>query len=493
MRFRFTFSISGLILAYMRFHNTLTKTKETFESLYPGKVGMYTCGPTVYDYAHIGNFRAYVFSDTIRRLLEHEGYEVRLIKNITDVGHLTEDDLAQGDSGEDKVARKAAAEKKTPEAIARFYEEAFKSDEERMNIIPAQFFPRATAHIPHIIRMVETLITNGHAYEVNGNVFYDVTSFPNYGRLSGNTLENLKIGARLEEHPDKRNPWDFALWLSAPKEHLMRWPSPWGDGYPGWHIECSAMSLEYLGDTLDIHTGGEDHIFPHHEAEIAQSEGTTRKPFSRFFMHERHMLVDGEKMSKSKGNFYTLQDIVDKEYSPMDLRLLYLSAHYRSQMNFTWDSLSQARKNRESLAMMRERLTSAPEMAGTDVAAEPKTAFLAAMQDDLNTPLALSALLSFANRTNASLDRNEPFNTIAARAFLDEALSLFGMRFETTVLSEKVQELIGRRESARKAKDFALADRLRDEIAALGVTVKDSVSVRDLPQDMKMRKKNEAQ
>jgi cysteinyl-tRNA synthetase len=475
----------------MRFHNTLTKKKEEFEPLHPGKVGMYTCGPTVYDYAHIGNFRAYVFSDTIRRLLEHEGYEVRLIKNITDVGHLTEDDLAQGDSGEDKAARRAAAEKKTPEAIARFYEEAFKSDEERMNIIPAQFFPRATAHIPHIIRMVETLITNGHAYEVNGNVFYDVTSFPDYGKLSGNTLENLKTGARLEEHPDKRNPWDFALWLSAPKEHLMHWPSPWGEGYPGWHIECSAMSLEYLGDTLDIHTGGEDHIFPHHEAEIAQSEGTTGKPFSRFFMHERHMLVDGEKMSKSKGNFYTLQDIVDKGYSPMDLRLLYLSAHYRSQMNFTMESLSQARKNRESLAMIRERLTAAPVTTGTDIAAEPKAAFLAAMQDDLNTPLALSALLGFANRTNAALDQNEPFDTIAARAFLDEALSLFGMRFETTVLSEKVQELIGRRESARKAKDFALADRLRDEIAALGVSVKDSVSVRDLPQDMKIRKKND--
>lgn len=468
----------------MRFHNTLTRKKEEFEPLHPGKVGMYTCGPTVYDYAHIGNFKAYVFSDTIRRLLEHEGYEVRLIKNITDVGHLTEDDLAQGDSGEDKVARKAAAEKKTPEEIARFYEEAFRTDEERMNILPARFFPRATAHIPHMIRMIEILISKGHAYEVKGNVFYDVTSFPAYGRLSGNTLENLKTGARLEEHPDKRNPWDFALWLRAPKGHLMKWPSPWGEGYPGWHIECSAMSLEYLGDTLDIHTGGEDHIFPHHEAEIAQSEGTTGKPFSRFFMHERHILVDGQKMSKSKGNFYTLQDIVDKGFSPMDLRLLYLSAHYRSQMNFSWDSLSQARKNRETLANFRERLSDTPERSGTDIASTSRDGFLSAMQDDLNTPLALSVLLGFVNRINVAIDSDEPFDTGSALTFLDEALSLFGMRFEskpTVADSDEIRDLVARREQARKEKDFALADRLRDELAARGVQVRDSVVAKDFP------------
>ncbi len=475
----------------MRFYNTLSKKKEEFTPLNPGKVGMYTCGPTVYDFAHIGNLRAYVFSDTIRRLLEHEGYEVRLIKNITDVGHLTEDDLAQGDSGEDKVARKAAKEKKTPEEIARFYEDAFRSDEERMNIIPAQFFPRATAHIPHIIRMVETLIAKGHAYEVNGNVFYDVTSFPDYGKLSGNTLENLKIGARLEEHPDKRNPWDFALWLSAPKGHLMHWPSPWGEGYPGWHIECSAMSQEYLGDTLDIHTGGEDHIFPHHEAEIAQSEGTTGKPFSRFFMHERHILVDGQKMSKSKGNSYILQDIIDKGFSPMDLRLLYLSAHYRSQMNFTWDSLAQARKNRETLANFRERIVSTPKMDGTDIAADSRTAFLEAMRDDLNTPLALSALLGFVNRVNAALDRKESFDMTAAAGFLDEALGLFGMRFESSSVisdSDEIRDLVARRERARTEKDFALADRLRDELAARGIQIRDSVSAKDIVPKPKISK-----
>lgn len=214
----------------IRFYNTLGKEKQDFEPLYPGKVNMYSCGPTVYDYAHIGNLRAYVFSDTIRRLLEHEGYEVKLIMNITDVGHLTADDLAQGDSGEDKIAKRAESEKKTPEEIARFYEDAFHRDMKELNILPAQYYPRATAHIPTMIRMIETLIVSGHAYGVNGNVFYDVTSFPDYGKLSGNTIEKLKADSRLEVHPDKKNAWDFALWLKAPKEHLMRWPTPWGEG-----------------------------------------------------------------------------------------------------------------------------------------------------------------------------------------------------------------------------------------------------------------------
>lgn len=465
----------------LRFYNTLGNEKQEFVPLHPGKVGMYSCGPTVYNFAHIGNLRAFVFSDTVRRLLEHDGYEVKHIINITDVGHLTEDDLAQGDSGEDKIERRAEAEKKTPEEIAHFYEDAFHHDTETMNVLPAHFFPRATTHIPHMIRLIGTLIERGHAYEANGNVFYDVTSFPEYGKLSGNTLEQLRTGARLEEHPDKRNPWDFALWLKAPKEHLMKWPSPWGEGYPGWHIECSAMSQEYLGNTLDIHTGGEDHIFPHHEAEIAQSEGATGQPFSRFFMHERHILVDGEKMSKSKGNFYTLENVTERGYSPMDLRLLYLSAHYRSQMNFTWSAMDQARKNRETLANFRERLT---ETAGTgpDIATESREAFLSAMRDDLNTPLALSVLLGFAKKVNALLDSGEPFDTAKARVFLDEALGLFGIVVEERMLSDQVRDLMKRREEARKAKDFETADRLRDEIAALGVTVRDSVLAKDLPE-----------
>lgn len=458
----------------MVFYNTLTKKKEAFEPIQKGKVGMYACGPTVYDYIHIGNLRAYVFSDTVRRALEHEGYEVRLIRNITDVGHMTDDDIAQGDTGEDKMEKKARAEHKSPADIAAFYEDYFHGAETDMNLLPAHFYPRATAHVTQMIRMIETLIAGGHAYEKNGNVFFDVTSFAGYGHLSGNTLEQLKVGARLEEHPDKRNPWDFALWLKAPKEHTMHWPSPWGEGYPGWHIECSAMSLEYLGDSFDIHTGGEDNIFPHHEAEIAQSECATGKPFVRYWLHNRHLLVDGEKMSKSKGNFYTLEDIVEKGYSPTDLRMLFLSAHYRSQMNFTWDGLAQAKKNRETLASLADRLEDAGASTGPDIAAEPREKFLVAVQDDLNTPLALSILLEFSTTANTALDRQDAFDAKPAIAFLKEAFGLFGLKREKESAPPEVRKLAALRESARLDKDFTAADELRDRILAAGWTVEDT-------------------
>src|SRR3989339_617698 len=333
----------------LKLYNTLTKQKEEFKPLHKGKVSIYTCGPTVYDYIHIGNLRSFTTADILRRYLEYSGYEVRHIKNITDVGHLTQDDIAQADTGEDKIQKKAIAEKKTPEEIARFYTDAFHRDEDAMNILRAHFFPKATAHVPQMIKTIETLIKKGYAYEKNGNVFFDVTSFKDYGKLSGNTLTELKVGARLEEHPDKKNPWDFALWLKARPDHLLQWDSPWSRGYPGWHIECSAMATEYLGDTLDIHTGGEDNIFPHHEAEIAQSECFSGKKFVNFWVHTRHLLVEGEKMSKSKGNFYTPQDIRKKGFDPMHLRLLYLSSHYRKNLDFSWKAMEQARANFERI------------------------------------------------------------------------------------------------------------------------------------------------
>lgn len=478
----------------MRFYNTLTKQKEVFEPLFPGKVGMYACGPTVYDYIHIGNLRAYVLSDTVRRVLEHAGYEVRLIRNITDVGHMTGDDIAQGDSGEDKMEKKAKAEHKTPAEIAVFYEDYFHATEERMNLLPAHFYPRATAHVAQMMRMIEGLIRSGHAYESNGNVFFDVTSFPNYGELSGNSLEHLKVGARLEEHPDKRNPWDFALWLKAPADHLMRWPSPWSEGYPGWHIECSAMSMEYLGDTMDIHMGGEDNIFPHHEAEIAQSECATGKPFARYWIHNRHLLVDGVKMSKSKGNFYKLEDITEKGFSPMDLRLLLLSSHYRSQMNFTWESLSSARKNKETLFTLAERLESAssviaspPEVdklreGSQDLSVDAKKNFFEAMEDDLNTPLALSVLLGFVNKTNVALDTETSIDTKRALGFLSEVFLVFGITRETVMVPAEIKKLADERETARIAKDFSASDVLRDKILAAGWTVEDT------PQGPKLKK-----
>ncbi|MBP5993765.1 MAG: cysteine--tRNA ligase [Candidatus Moranbacteria bacterium] len=458
----------------MQLHNTLTKSKELFEPINPGKVGLYTCGPTVYDFAHIGNLRSFVFSDTLRRVLERAGYEVRHIKNITDVGHMTADDVAQGDSGEDKIAKKALSEHKTPEEIARFYEERFREDEAAMHILPAHYFPRATAHIPHMIKTIEALIESGHAYEKNGNVFFDVTSFKPYGALSGNTLEKLKVGARLEEHPDKRHPWDFALWLKAPAGHLMHWTSPWSEGYPGWHIECSSMSQEYLGDSFDIHTGGEDNIFPHHEAEIAQSECSTGKPFVRYWIHSRHILVDGTKMSKSKGNFYRLADILERGFTPMDLRLSFLSAHYRSQMNFTWESLEQARKNKESIFKAYARVESAA-MTETGLSAAPfLERFIAACEDDLNTPLGLAILQELVREVNSRLDAGESLRADVRSAF-EMIFSVFGLAIEASAsVPTDILALAEAREAARSAKDFTEADRLRDEVATRGYTIEDT-------------------
>jgi cysteinyl-tRNA synthetase len=459
------------------FYNTLAKNKESFEPLHKGKVGMYVCGPTVYDHLQIGNIRSYVFSDTLRRVLEDEGYEVRMIKNITDVGHLTNDDLDQGDSGEDKIARKAAKEHKTPLEISAFYEESFHQTEKALNILPAHYFPRATAHVKQMITLIESLIAKGHAYESNGNVFLDVTTFPDYGVLSGNNLANLKVGARLEEHPDKHHPWDFALWLKAPATHLMHWPSPWSEGYPGWHIECSAMSMEYLGDTLDIHTGGEDNIFPHHEAEIVQSEGVTGKPFVRYWVHARHLLVDGQRMGKSKGNFYTLEDIAVKGFDPMDLRMLFLGAHYRTQMNFTWDALAQAKKNRETLENTRKRLTRDGVDGGLFRADDELQVIRAAFQDDLNTPLALTHVLELCKTLNSKIDAREALDKNRLVVVWDIVYTLFGLN--TTVeeaLPKEVATLVEKRKQARLDKDFTLSDSLRDELLALGYRAEDTAT-----------------
>jgi len=462
-------------------YNTLTKTKENFKSLNPGKVGMYTCGPTVYGYVHIGNIRAYLLSDTIRRYLEYMGFEVRLIKNITDVGHLTDDDVAQGDSGEDKMIKAALLEKKTPEEIARFYEEYFKQTEKELNILPAHFFPRATAHVPQMIKIVEGLIEKGFAYEKNGNVFFDVTKFEEYGRLSGNTLDNLKIGARIEEHPDKKNPWDFALWIKAPETHAMKWPSPWSVGYPGWHIECSAMSTEYLGNTIDIHTGAEDNIFPHHEAEIAQTECYTGKQYVRYWLHLRHLLVDGQKMAKSKGNFYKLEDIKDKGYSAMDLRMLFLSSHYRSRLNFSWDALEQAHKNLQRIndfVLNLEAVTTRniESVETFDVSAYQEK-FEVAMDDDLNTPLALAITYEIITEVNKKIDE-EVLSSEDAKKILvlwKKINSVFGFVLNGQAeIPEEIKKLVAEREAARNGKDFKKSDELRKLIEQHGFILEDT-------------------
>ena len=461
-------------------YNTLNKKKEEFKPINPGKVSMYTCGPTVYDYIHIGNFKSYMTPDVLRRYLEYGGYEVRQIKNITDVGHLTADDVAQGDSGEDKIEKKALKEQKTPAEIAEFYEQYFHAVEKELNILPAHYFPRATAHVPQMIKIIETLIAKCFAYEKNGNVFFDVTKFPEYGKLSGNTLENLKVGARLEEHPDKKNPWDFALWLKAPKEHLLRWDSQWSVGYPGWHIECSAMSTEYLGDTMDIHTGGEDNIFPHHEAEIAQTECATGAKFVNYWIHTRHLLIDGAKMSKSKGNFYRLEDLKEKGYSAMDFRMFLLSGHYRSQLNFTWASMDQAKTNLQKIndfVLNMEALATAPSTETTFDLVPYQEKFEMAMNDDLNTPLALSIWYELMTAANKLIIESQLNGADAKKilSFWKRINSVFGFVLRGQVeIPQEITDLIKARETARQNKDFQTSDKIRDEIDRLGYIVEDT-------------------
>ncbi len=455
-------------------YNTLTKKKEVFEPLKAGEVKMYTCGQTVYDYVHIGNLRYHVMTDTLRRVLEASGFKVTHVKNITDVGHLTADDLGQGDSGEDKLIKKAKKEGKTPEEIARFFTDYFHQAAGVMNILPPHVEPRATEYVSQMIEFIQRLIEKDFAYEKNGNVFFDVTKFERYGTLSGNTLDKLKVGARLEEHPDKKNPWDFALWLKAPTGHLMHWPSPWSEGYPGWHIECSAMNLATLGTTIDIHTGGEDNIFPHHEAEIAQSECSNGEKFVRYWVHARHLLVDGQKMSKSKGNFYKLEDVIGRGFSPMDLRMLYLSAHYRSQMNFTWEALEQAKKNKDYLFKTFQRLEK--ELGNNTLEKTPGGSnhflrFKEAIDDDLNTPDALAICLDYAREINLHLDQN--LGAIEDLDTLKKMFSLFGSVQEAIEIPEEVTKLLEERRVARANKDFARSDILRDKIFQFGFIVED--------------------
>ncbi|MFH1420742.1 MAG: cysteine--tRNA ligase, partial [Candidatus Aenigmatarchaeota archaeon] len=383
----------------IKFYNTLTKKKETFEPLSKKTVTMYNCGPTVYFYIHIGNARAFVFADTLRRWLEFRGFEVKQIINITDVGHMTMDADIASNKGEDKLEKEAKKEKKDPWQIADFYTKAFVEDCKQLKLEEPMKLPKATEHIKEMIEIIEKLIKNKHAYVIGNNVYYDVTTFPKYGQLSGNTLEQLKAGARLAVKDEKRNPYDFALWIHDSK-HIMQWDSPWGAGYPGWHIECSAMSTKYLGETIDIHTGGEDNIFPHHECEIAQSEGANKKTFVRYWMHTRFLLVDGEKMSKSKGNFFTVRDILEKGYSPLALRYVLVSAQYRTPMNFTFDSLKAAQNTLDKLrdfVIMVENIAPAKNENSAEKENKKIDEILdrtykkieESMDDDLNTPAAL--------------------------------------------------------------------------------------------------------
>jgi len=458
-----------------KLYNTYSKKKEIFKPQNPPKVTLYDCGPTVYFYAHIGNMWRYIVSDILRRVLEYNGYKVKQARNLTDVGHLTEDDLLAADTGEDRMEVAAKREKKTPYQIAEFYTKAFFKDTDRLNILRPDVSPKATEHISEMIEIIKTLEKKGYAYWAGDKYFvYDISKFKRYGKLSGKKLEELRAGARLEPVPEKKNPFDFSLWIKDPK-HIMHWDSPWGKGYPGWHIECSAMSMKYLGKTLDIHTGGEDNIFPHHENEIAQSEAANGKRFVRYWLHVRHNLVDGKKMSKSKGNYYLLSDIVDKGYDPLAYRYLCLNTHYRSNLNFTWDALRGAsialQKMREAIKEL--RLKANPPTGGRkskiNITKEYKKKFLGSINDDLNIPGALG--LTWQLIKDEKVSQKEKYKLLLD---FDKVFGLDLAKVKETEIPEKAKDLAQLREKYRKSGDFKKADEIRKEILEIGYKVEDT-------------------
>jgi cysteinyl-tRNA synthetase len=455
----------------LELYNTFTRQKEPFETLEEGVVRMYNCGPTVYGRPHIGNLRTFLFADLLRRWLEYRGYDVHQVMNITDVGHLVDD----ADEGEDKLAVQARREELDPWAIASRYAAEFEADRQALGFREAMAYPRATEYIPEMLEMVEGLVESGHGYVVGGDVYFDVESFPNYGELSGNRLEDLEAGARIEVRTEKRNPADFALWKSD-EHHLMKWPSPYGPhGFPGWHIECSAMARKLLGDQIDIHTGGEDNIFPHHECEIAQSESFTEKRFARFWMHAKFLQVDGGKMSKSLGNVYVLDDIVARGFEPRHLRFALLRGHYRQPLNFTWKVMEEARaflEHLDRLAQDLARLADSPKDSGVELVLAARAQLEAAMDDDLAVPRALAAIASL--RPSVQAGQLSGAGAAAGLRLLEDFDAVFGVvRFETAGLEASVEDRIAAREAARAAKDWAESDRIRDELLAEGITLED--------------------
>lgn len=463
----------------MKIYNSLSHEEEPFTPLEDGTVRMYNCGPTVYSEPHIGNFRSFLVADVLRRYLEYAGYDVRQVMNITDVGHLQEN----GEETEDKLEVAARREQKDVWEIADYYTDVFLDLIDVLNIKRADKYPRATQHVDDMIDVVKTLLDNGHAYEVDGEVYYDVHSFPEYGKLSRNTLEDLEAGHRIDVDPKKKDPRDFALWKQDP-DHQMQWDSPWGKGFPGWHVECSTMANKYLGASIDVHTGGEDNIFPHHECEIAQAEAATGKPFVKYWVHIRHFLIDGEKMSKSLGNFYTVRDILEMGYDPEVLRLSLIRAHYRQNMNFRKDQLDDCQKQIDQLTGFRDRLLDVADQNGDEDVGDvverhcrdAKEAFDGALADDLNVSGAIGALFEFMHAINR--DRPQPTAGEAARVVdqleaFDEVLAVLPDR-ETAELTPEQEELIEQREQARNNGNYERADGIRDELLEQGVVIEDT-------------------
>jgi cysteinyl-tRNA synthetase len=457
-----TGSIGSALSSAVRVYNTLTRRKEDFRPLQPGRVSIYSCGPTVYRYVHIGNLRTFLFADLLCRVLEFCGYEVRQVMNITDVGHLTEDDF---DRGEDKMLLSARLEKKSPREIADFYTAAFLADIALVNIRPAAVYPRATGYIDRMLSIIATLIARGHAYEAEGNVYYDIATFDRYGSLSRNSTEKLLRGVRGEVDPRKRHPGDFTLWKAAGEHRLQSWDSPYGRGFPGWHIECSAMSTALLGERFDIHTGGVDNVFPHHEAEIAQSEGAVGHQVVDYWMHGDHLLLSGARMAKSAGNFFRISELVEQGFDPLSFRYVALQARYRTKLNFSLDVLAGADRALRQLRDHVAEWTTGPDGARGDFAER----FEAAISDDLDLPSAM-ALVAEIGRSDLP-----PAAKAALLLDFDRVLGLdLGRSIGGAQLPDGAAELLRRRERARAEKDFATSDALRSGLADLGVLVSDT-------------------
>ncbi|MEM6429568.1 MAG: cysteine--tRNA ligase [Deinococcota bacterium] len=466
----------------LKIYNTLSRQKETFTPLVPGMVGMYSCGPTVYSEPHLGHARGPVVLDVVRRWFEHEGYRVRLVYNITDVGHLTDD----GDEGEDKMLKRAKLEKLEPMEVAEKYFWKYFDNLAKLQVRRPDIVPRASGHIPEQIELTQALLDAGHAYEVNGSVYFDVSSWPDYGELSGRNTDDALEGTRVEVRSEKRNPQDFALWKRAEPNHIMRWNSPWGEGFPGWHIECSAMSTKYLGDEFDIHGGGLDLTFPHHECEIAQAKAAG-KGFARYWIHWNFITLSGEKMAKSKGHFVTLEELLTQN-DPQAVRFHLLNTHYRTPSDFSPESLQASAQGLKRIQESQREVSrllagETPDLPEQDPLARFRERFQEGMNDDFNTPQAIAALFDGTREINAHINTQPEASFLAAaQAFykdlLDNVLGLpltaDGPSHSKDTLDGLVGMIAEQRQKARLARDFRTADGLRKRLAELGVTLEDT-------------------
>jgi len=467
----------------LRIYNSLTRKKEEFKPLNEGRVHIYVCGPTVYDYPHIGHAKSYVSFDVVVRYFRYLGYKVRYVQNITDVGHLL-------DTGEDRILKGAKREKIEPMELVERYTRAYFEAMDALNVQRPDISPHASCHIPEQIELVQKLLEKGYAYEVNGSVYFDVSKWPEYGKLSGRKVEDQQAGARVDVNPEKRHPADFALWKRAEPEHLMQWNSPWGKGYPGWHIECSVMSMKYLGETFDIHGGGMENQFPHHECEIAQSEAATGKPFARYWMHNNMVLVNGVKMSKSLGNFTTIAQALET-YSGEQIRFFILQTHYRSPVDFSDEAIKAAGQGLDRLVTAYRNIDYAIQNAPNGDASERVSQltkdttdrFKQEMDDDFNTPAAIGSLFEFAKEVNKLLVEDKTLTRGSLNAlqktFKELAGDVLGILPQKEAVTEisvapLMELLIDIRNDLRAKKEWDLADKIRDQLSKSGFLLEDS-------------------